>query len=80
MAQPVGMMTVGSFVPGRFVARWWGIDARGRTESEALRRLVGKVAARLDRDARAEHREVIRHATLRSRLATAAAAIRKGAN
>ena len=61
---------------GRHFVRWWGIDASGRTEGEALRRLVDKVAARLDRDAMVAHRKLMRAGEAYTRLSGAASDLR----
>ena len=78
MAQPVASL-VDYAADGRHYVRWWGIDASGRTESEALRRLVAKVAARLDAEAKRTTREVVRLRLKAAAYSKAAAAMRKGA-
>ena len=61
---------------GRHYVRWWGIEVSGRTEGEALRRLVDKVAAKLWRDAMVAHRKMIRAGEAYSRLSGAASDLR----
>lgn len=77
-ARPVSSL-VDYAADGRHYARWWGIEASGRTEGEALQRLAAKVAARLDAEAKRTTREVVRLRLKAAAYSKAAAAVRKGA-
>lgn len=78
-APPPVALEVDVAVDGRATARWWGVEARGRTQDEALRRLVDRVADRLDRLAREAHRRMLREAREQLRLSAAAGVIRRRA-